>query len=188
MAELKPKYFESQVELRKWFSAHSKERTELLVGFYKRGTGIPSVTWPESVDEALCVGWIDGVRNRIDDKRYQVRFTPRKKDSVWSAVNIDRVAALTAAGRMTEEGMQAFKSRSESRSRIYAYEQADEARLTVAGEREFRRNRTAWKFFSGQAPSYRQKMIYRISQAKRTETRARRLAALIGASEDGRRL
>lgn len=188
MAKPKVIFFESPTELRKWFSENSEKDQSVLIGYYKQGTGIASVTWSESVDEALCVGWIDGVRKRIDENRYQIRFTPRKSNSIWSSVNIDRVEALRAAGRMTAAGLRAFESRSDQRSRIYAYEQAEVACLTASQERKFKKNRTAWKFFCEQPPSYRKKMLYRIAQAKHPETKLRRLDALIEACFLGERL
>jgi len=146
------------------------------------------MTWPESVDEALCVGWIDGIRKRIDDERYQIRFTPRKPGSIWSAVNIERVRVLTDEGRMKPAGLEAFERRSEEKSRIYSYEQRKSATLSPDDEKLFRKNKAAWAFFEKQPPSYRQKVLWWIGSAKRQETHDKRLAALIEGSEGGKRI
>jgi len=185
-APLKPKYFATPAAFRAWLEAHHASRTELLVGFYKRGSGKPSITWPESVDEALCFGWIDGVRRTVDDERYTIRFTPRKARSTWSAVNIKRVAELTKLGRMRPAGLDAFARREAARSQIYAYEQRSEAALDDAAERAFRANAKAWTFFQAQPPWYRRTAIYWVMTAKKEETRRTRLATLIDDSAHGR--
>jgi len=159
-----------------------------MVGYYKRGTGRASMTWPESVDAALCFGWIDGVRKRIDEYSYQIRFTPRKRHSIWSAVNVERVGILQRAGRMREPGLKAFALRRAAKSGIYSYEQAKTAVLTRSEQAQFRKAKNAWRFFAAQPRSYRHLVIWRILSAKRAETRARRLAALIKASDERRRL
>ncbi len=184
----KPKYFATPTAFRTWLAAHHSSSTELLVGFYKKSSGKPSITWPESVDEALCFGWIDGVRRSVDDERYTIRFTPRNARSTWSAVNIKRVAALTELGRMEAAGLEAFARREAARSQIYTYEQRTEAALDDAGEREFRANKAAWSFFQAQPPSYRRLAIYWVMTAKKEQTRARRLATLIADSARGRRI
>jgi uncharacterized protein YdeI (YjbR/CyaY-like superfamily) len=176
---LKPKYFATPAAFRAWLEANHAASTELLVGFHKKGSGKPSITWPESVDEALCFGWIDGVRRTVDDERYTIRFTPRKARSTWSAVNIKRVAALTKLGRMQAAGLEAFARREAARSQIYAYEQRFEAALDDAGERAFRANERAWTFFQAQPPWYRRTAIYWVMTAKQEATRRRRLATLI---------
>lgn len=186
MAE--PVYFASASAFGAWLREHGETETELLVGFHKVGTGQPSMTWPESVDEALCVGWIDAVRKRVDEQRYQIRFTRRKPGSTWSAINIARVAELTAQGRMQPSGIAAFARRVEHKSRIYAYEQKDTATLSPEDEKLFRRHKQAWAYFEQQPPGYRHKLLWRITSAKRPETRAKRLAELIEASAQGRRL
>lgn len=185
---MEPVFFDTPTAYRAWLRQHAAMASELIVGFRKRATGLPSMTWPESVDEALCVGWIDGVRRRIDDATYRIRFTPRKATSTWSAVNIARVLALQAEGRMTPAGLAAFERRREERSVIYAYEQADQASLDAAEEAEFRRHREAWRFLQAQAPSYRHRAIWRVVSARRAPTRRARLLALIDASEQGVRL
>jgi uncharacterized protein YdeI (YjbR/CyaY-like superfamily) len=184
---MQPHFFKTPADFRKWLAKNHASATELLVGFYKKDSGTPSITWPESVDEALCFGWIDGVRRRIDDVSYSIRFTPRKKISTWSAVNIARVAELTKLGRMQPAGVEAFERRREDKSAIYAYENKAQ---TLPGEYEntFRANRKAWEFFSAQPPGYRRIAIYWITSAKKDETRARRLAALIELSANGERL
>jgi uncharacterized protein YdeI (YjbR/CyaY-like superfamily) len=158
----------------------------LLVGFYRRGSGKPSITWPELVDEALCVGWIDGVRKGIDDISYTIRLTPRKPRSTWSAVNIIRARELKRLGRMRQAGLDAFERRTDERSAIYSYEQRKVARLDPEAARSFRANKKAWAFFQSQAPWYRQTAIWWVISAKREETRRKRLAELISDSERGR--
>ncbi len=185
---LEPRFFTGPAEFRAWLHAHAATASELLVGFHKRHTGAPSLTWPESVDEALCVGWIDGVRKRIDDERYQIRFTPRKPGSTWSAINIERVQVLIAAGRMQPAGLAAFALRQEAKSRIYSYEQRQAAELDAAQRKAFKQHKAAWAFFEQQPPGYRQQMIWRIVSAKQPATRERRLQLLIEACRDKRRL
>jgi uncharacterized protein YdeI (YjbR/CyaY-like superfamily) len=184
---MEPTFFASPAAFRKWLARNHDRATELLVGFYKKDSGTPSITWPESVDQALCFGWIDGVRRRIDDVRYSIRFTPRKRISNWSAINIARVAELTALGLMEPAGLRAFAQRREDKSAIYSYENAVRT-LSPADEKTFRARRKAWEFFNAQPPSYRRVAIYWISSAKKEETRARRLATLIEDSANERRL
>ncbi len=184
---MKPTFFETPAEFRAWFERNHDKATELLVGFYKRDSGRPSITWPESVDQALCFGWIDGVRKRIDDVSYTIRFTPRRRGSIWSAVNIGRVAELTKLGLMQPAGLKAFEARTAEKSGIYAYENAPKV-LAPADEKKFRANKKAWKYFSGQAPSYRRSAINYVTSAKREETRVRRLELLIDDSSHERRL
>lgn len=183
-----PAFFATPAELGAWLGEHHATATELWVGFHKKGSGLPSVTWPEAVDEALCVGWIDGVRKRIDEHSYEIRFTPRKPSSTWSAVNIARVAELTALGRMHPAGLAAFARRTKANSGIYAYEQKDPAALEPADEERFRAEPAAWEFFQAQAPWYRRAAIWRVVSAKRAPTRERRLAELIEDSAQGRRI
>jgi uncharacterized protein YdeI (YjbR/CyaY-like superfamily) len=183
---MEPVYFSSPTELRDWFTRHHEDTAELLVGYHKRGTGRPSVTWSESVDQALCFGWIDGVRRRVDDERYTVRFTPRKAGSVWSAVNIAKVADLTSQGLMTPAGVRAFAARRSDRSEIYAYEQRRDAALDADQSAVFRADTAAWDWFSVQPPSYRRAAAYWVTSAKRPETSERRLRQLIADSRAGR--
>lgn len=156
------------------------------MGFYKKASGRPSITWPESVDEALCVGWIDGLRKSRDESSYMIRFTPRKAGSTWSAVNIARVEELTEQGRMRAAGVEAFARRIEAKSAIYAYEQRDRAALDAGSEQQFRARPAAWKFFQAQPAWYRRTAMWWVISAKREETRQKRLATLIADSDAGR--
>lgn len=184
---MKPVYFPSAAAWRDWLVEHHASATELLVGFHKAATGKPSMSWAQSVDEALCFGWIDGVRKRVDDERYTIRFTPRRATSIWSAVNITRVGELEAEGRMQEAGRAAFAKRRENKSGIYAYEQRrdvlDEPYLGT-----FKKSRAAFAFFESQPPGYRKTAIWWIVSAKMEVTRERRLAELIDHSKHKRRL
>lgn len=184
---MKPRFFATPAAFRAWLEAHHASESELLVGYYKKGSGKPSITWPESVDEALCFGWIDGIRRRIDEQRYSIRFTPRRPQSVWSTRNIERMAVLEAAGRVRPAGRVAFRRRREASSEIYAYEQGGEAELEPAHEREFRARRQAWRFFQQQPPSYRRRALWWVVSAKREATRRRRLRRLIDSSAAGER-
>jgi uncharacterized protein YdeI (YjbR/CyaY-like superfamily) len=185
---MEPIFFETPAEFRAWLEEHHTDETELFVGFHKKGTGRPSLTWPESVDQALCFGWIDGVRRSLGDHSYTIRFTPRKARSTWSAINIKRAKELVDEGLMRPAGLAAFERRSDDRSRIYAYEQRKQAKLDPAAEKAFRADRKAWAFFSEQAPWYRRNATYWVISAKKEETRRRRLRQLIGDSAAGRRL
>ena len=181
------RYFATPAELRAWLAEHHATATELWVGFHRKETGRPSVTWPEVVDEALCVGWIDGIRKRVDEGSFTIRLTPRKRGSIWSAVNIANVARLTAEGRMTPAGLAAFALRDEAKSRVYSYERAT-ASLPDDLEARFRANPDAWRFFEAQPPGYRKLSTFWVVSAKRDETRAKRLDQLIEDSAAGRRL
>lgn len=183
---LTPTFFATPADFRAWLEAHHAERQELWVGYYKKGSGQPSLTWPESVDEALCFGWIDGIRKSIDEVSYTIRFTPRKADSTWSAVNIKRVGELTALGLMRPAGQAAFEKRAEEKSGIYAYEQRQVAELSEAQIAQFRATPPAWEFFQSQAPSYRKTAVWWVVSAKKEETRQKRLATLIADSAQGR--
>lgn len=179
-------FFATPAALEAWLAEHHASARELWVGYYKKDSGHPSITWPESVDEALCVGWIDGLRKGIDEQRYRIRFTPRKPGSNWSAVNVARVAALTAEGRMRPEGLAAFSRRRADRTAIYSHEQRHEAAFDTASDAQFRANEQAWTFFSARPPSYRQAAIRWVMSAKKEETRQRRLETLIADSAAGR--
>jgi uncharacterized protein YdeI (YjbR/CyaY-like superfamily) len=181
-----PTFFATPADLRRWFETNAARKAEVLVGFHRRGSGKPSITWPESVDQALCFGWIDGVRRRIDDTSYSIRFTPRRKGSNWSAINIARAKELAAAGLMTPAGLAAFAARRDDRSAIYAYEQRKHAAFTPEQEKRFRKNAKAWRFFSAQASWYRRNVAHWVTSAKKEETRERRLATLIADSAAGR--
>jgi uncharacterized protein YdeI (YjbR/CyaY-like superfamily) len=182
---MNPTYFTSPVEFRAWLQKHHPKAGECWVGFYKRSSGKPSMTWPESVDAALCFGWIDGVRKGIDATAYAIRFTPRKPGSIWSSVNIRRMQELTALGLVQPAGMEAFARRSEAKSGIYAYENRSSTEFTDAQARKFKGNREAWKFFQAQAPWYRKTATWWVISAKKEETRQRRLNSLIQHSEQG---
>lgn len=181
------RYFESPAALRAWFEEHHQDAHELWVGSYRKGTGRPSVTYAEAVDQALCFGWIDGVRRKVDAERYANRFTPRRVRSVWSAVNIARVEELTRLGLMHPAGRAAFERRDDVRSKSYSHEQQS-AELDEASRRTFQANAPAWAFFEAQPPSYRRVASWWVISAKRAETRQRRLATLIEDSEQGRRI
>jgi uncharacterized protein YdeI (YjbR/CyaY-like superfamily) len=161
--------------------------TELWVGFYKKDSGKPSITWAESVDEALCFGWIDGIRKRVDESSYKIRFTPRRRRSIWSAINIKRVQELTKEKRMQPAGLKAFAARIENKSGIYSYEQR-KAELDEPHASVLKKNKVAWDFFQTQSPSYKKMIGWYIVSAKKEETRLQRLSKLIAASAKRKRL
>lgn len=181
-------FFRTAAEFREWLAANHATASEIGVVLHSKGSGKPSMTWSEAVDQALCFGWIDSVARRLDETGRVQRFTPRRPKSNWSAVNIKKVAVLITAGLMMPAGLAAFARREESRSRVYSYENRHLAALDPSREALFRANEKAWEFFSRQPPSYRQTAIYSVMNAKREETRAGQLARLIGASSEGRRL
>ncbi len=183
---MKTLFFATPADFRAWLDRHHATEQELSVGFYKRNSAKPSITWPESVDVALCYGWIDGVRNSINEVSYRIRFTPRKLSSTWSAINVKRVAVLAKLGLMRPAGVKAFEARKGDKTGIYAYEQRKTAQLPRHYERQFRTNKRAWDFFQSQPPWYRRTATYRVISAKQEETRLRRLAELIKDSEAGR--
>jgi uncharacterized protein YdeI (YjbR/CyaY-like superfamily) len=183
---MKPTFFATPADFRGWLEEHHESATELVVGYMKRVTGVPSVTWPESVDEALCFGWIDGVRKSLDETSYVIRFTPRKPKSNWSAVNVRRALELTRLGRMRPAGRKAFAARVEEKTGVYSFEQREAAKLDAADEKRFRANQPAWEFFQAQAPWYRKVAVFWVMSAKKEETRQRRLATLIDDSSQGR--
>ena len=182
---MKLKFFKTPADFRKWFETHHASVTELWVGFYKKDSGKKSITWPQAVDEALCFGWIDGIRKSRDEVSYKIRFTPRKQRSIWSAVNIRRVAELSKQGLMQPAGLKAFAARQENRSGIYAYEQRS-PELPEQYAKKLKQNEAAWKFFEAQAPSYRKTANWWVLSAKREETRLRRLDKLIDDSASER--
>jgi uncharacterized protein YdeI (YjbR/CyaY-like superfamily) len=179
------KFFKTPTEFRLWLQTHHTNSDELWVGFHKKASGKPSLTWPESVDEALCFGWIDGLRKSIDASSYRIRFSPRRPGSIWSGVNIRRAKALIKAGRMTRAGLAAFKQRDEARSVVYSYERS-QAELGEQYTRKLRANSRAWRYFQAQPPGYRKTAAWWIISAKREETRLRRLQILIDHSAAGR--
>lgn len=181
---LEPIYFASPDAFRAWLQEHHETTTEVLVGFWKAHTGKPSLTWPESVEQALCFGWIDGIRRRVDDDRYTIRFTPRKSTSTWSEVNIRLAERLIAEGAMTPAGLAAFQRRGQSTA-AYSYESRPEA-LPDDYEARLRANSDAWSYWEAQAPSYRRAAIHWVTSAKQEATRERRLQTLIDDSAAGR--
>jgi uncharacterized protein YdeI (YjbR/CyaY-like superfamily) len=183
----KPKYFKSGPEFRAWLETHHNNATELLLGFYKKTASRKGITYPEALDEALAFGWIDGVRRGVDEDRYTIRFTPRKPRSIWSNVNIKRVGELTAAGRMAEPGLATFAKRDAERSGIYSYELAV-AELDAAAVKALEADAKANAFHSSQPPAYRRLVAHWLTRAKKSETRARRLATLIARARVGKRI
>jgi uncharacterized protein YdeI (YjbR/CyaY-like superfamily) len=184
---VKVHYFRSAAEFRRWLRAHHASASEIWVGFYKKGSGRRGITNAEALDEALCFGWIDGVRHGVDAERYMNRYSPRTPNSYWSEINTARALELIAAGRMEPAGRAAFERRDRARTKAYSFEQRTAA-LSPTQERTFRRNRAAWTFWSGQPPGYRRTASWWVISAKREETRARRLATLIEHSARGERM
>lgn len=175
---MKATFFATPEEFRKWLKKHHKSETELIVGFYKISSNKPSMTWSQSVDQALCFGWIDGIRKSINKESYCIRFTPRKSKSNWSDINIKKVEVLTKSGLMTKEGQKAFDLRTDNKSRNYSHEK-EIITLDPAFEREFKKNKSAWKYFNEQRPSYKKLMIHWIMSAKLEKTRLSRLEKTI---------
>lgn len=184
---MKPVFFKTPAEFRAWLKKHHKTETELLVGYYKKAFGKPTMTWQESVDEALCFGWIDGIRRSHGEEAYTIRFTPRRKGSNWSAINIDRVKALTKEGRMQPAGLDAFARRTEAKSRVYTYEQKDIPKFEPKLEKLFKANQDAWAFFQTLPPYYRKGETRWVNSAKQEETKRRRLQKVIEACANRRR-
>lgn len=180
-------FFATQTEFRKWLEKNHQKETALLVGFYKVGSKEPSMTWSQSVDQALCFGWIDGIRKSIDKESYSIRFTPRKKNSIWSAINIQKVEALNTAGLMTPDGLIAFSFRTENKSKIYSHEK-ESLPLEPIYEQQFKANKSAWEFFIKQAPSYKKVIIHWIMTAKQEKTRQSRLEKTIDKSEQQQKI
>ena len=181
-----PTFFASAADFRRWLAANHDKADELLVGFWKKASGRPSIDWPQARDQALCFGWIDGIRKSRDEQSYTIRFTPRRRGSVWSKVNLGRYEALKAAGQMTPAGERAFADAREDRTH-YSYE-AKKRSLEPDEEALFRRNAAAWADFSARPPSYRKMVLHWVTSAKKPETRARRLATLIEDSAAGRKI
>jgi uncharacterized protein YdeI (YjbR/CyaY-like superfamily) len=185
---VKPVFFAAPADWRRWLETHHDSRDEVWVGFYKRSTGKPSITWPESVDEALCFGWIDGLRKSVDANRYMIRFTPRRAGSNWSAVNVRRVADLKTCGRMHAAGLRAFAARTKGKTGVYTYEQRKQLKLPPAYLEQLNANPAASAFFAAQAPWYQRTAAGWILSAKRQETQLKRLVTLIEDSANGRRI
>ncbi len=182
---MKPKFFKKSEEFREWLEKRHKKDSELIVGFYKKGTGKESITWPESVDEALCYGWIDGIRRKVDEESYSIRFTPRRPKSIWSAVNIANVEKLIKEGRMKPEGLAAYEKRTDNELSGYSFEQRKDIKLSREYDALFKKNKQAWTFFKEQAPHYKRAAIWWVLSAKREATRLKRLNELITDSEAG---
>jgi len=185
---MEPVFFKTPADFRKWLEENHQKQPEVLVGFYKTGTGKQSITWPQSVDEALCFGWIDGVRRSLGEESYTIRFTPRRAGSIWSAVNINKIEVLLAQGLVKPEGIAAYQKRTEAKSRIYAFEQKEDAVLPKELEDIFKANLAAWEFFIKQAPSYRKRVIHNVISAKQEKTKFARFEKLIDASTNKIRL
>lgn len=183
---MRPLFFKSPAELRKWFEKQHATADELVVGFHKKRTGKPTLTWPESVAEALCFGWIDGIRRKVDEERYTIRFTPRRPGSRWSAINIKMMAALEAEGRMMPAGRAIFEAR-KGKSPGYSY-QRREAAFDASRLKAFQTNTAAWAFFEAQPPGYRRTIAWWVMSAKQEDTRDRRLARLIESSAAKKRI
>ena len=184
---MEPTFFPTQDDFRAWLKKNAKKEKELLVGFYKMDSGIPSMSWPESVDQALCFGWIDGVRRGRDEVSYTIRFTPRKPTSIWSSINIAKVEKLTAQKLMMPEGIAAFELRKDHKSSIYSYEK-EAVPLSPEYEEMFKKEKKAWAFFSTQPPGYQRQMIHRVMDAKQKATQLSRLGNLIRLSKEGVRM
>jgi uncharacterized protein YdeI (YjbR/CyaY-like superfamily) len=185
MATPDPEFFSSAAQWRSWLEQHHDTADELVVGFWKKGTGKPSMSWSESVDEALCFGWIDAIRRRIDDESYSIRFTRRKPTSTWSAVNVAKMAELEAAGRMADAGRAAFAKRRESRTGTYSYEQQGDVDFDDSA---LRADRAAWDYWTKAAPSYRKVCMHWVTSAKRPETRDKRMTELVADCAAGQKI
>ena len=179
-------FFETEADFRRWLEGNYETQPELLIGFWKKGTGKPSIDWPQARDQALCFGWIDGIRKSLGDESYTIRFTPRRKGSIWSKVNVERFETLKADGLMTQAGERAYEE-NKHKSGVYAYEN-EQKTLSEDEERLFRKNEAAWADWNNRPPSYRRSALHWITSAKRPETRAKRLGELIEVSAEGRRL
>ena len=181
---MKPRFFKSQSDFRRWLEKNHAKETELMLGFYKKGSGKASITYPEALDEALCFGWIDGVRRSLTDDAYVQRFTPRKAKSIWSNVNVRHVERLKKLGRMAPAGLRAYELKDPKKTGVYSFENRPRE-LLPAYEKKFRANKKAWEFFEKQPPGFKRLMIFRVMEGKQEETRQRRLAQLIEASAKG---
>ncbi len=184
---MNPIFFKKQSDLRMWFKKNAGTATMLLVAYYRVSTGKPSITWSQSVDEALCFGWIDSVRNSIDGESYSIRFTPRKPKSIWSAVNIKKVEELKKRGLMTPKGLALFESKDENKLRTYSFERS-QIELSQEFEKKFKANKKAWEFFQQMQPSYKKPAINWVVSAKQEVTKLSRLTTLINDSEAGRKI
>jgi uncharacterized protein YdeI (YjbR/CyaY-like superfamily) len=181
-----PTYFASEAEFRAWLKANHESAPDLLVGFWKKSSGKPSIDWPQARDQALCFGWIDGIRKSLGEEAYTIRFTPRRKGSIWSKVNVERYEALTADGQMTPAGVRAYEE-NKHKSGLYAYENKLAA-LDPADEKLFRKNKAAWTDWERRPPGYRKTILHWVTSAKKPETRAKRLAILIDSCARGEKI
>ena len=184
---MKPKFFATPAEFREWLEQNHDSASELLIGFHKKASGKKSITYAEALDEALCFGWIDGVRKKLNETSYVQRFTPRKPRSIWSNINVEHVERLKKEGRMHPSGLEAYARRDPKRTGIYSFENRPR-QLSEAYEKRFRQNKKAWEFFEEQPPYYKRLMIFRIMEAKKEETQMRRLEQLIEVSAKGERI
>lgn len=183
-----PTYFTSAAQFRAWLKRHHSTATELLVGFHRKVSGRGGLTYPDALDDALCFGWIDGIRKRFDEHSYTIRFTPRKSTSIWSLVNVRHAERLIAAGKMQPAGIAAFAVRDPKKTGIYSFERQKPARLPKEFEQRFRANQAAWEFFRAQAPWYQRVAIHKVNSGKQLATRERWLERLITDSAAGQRL
>lgn len=184
---MKLKYFKSSAHFRQWLEVHHASATELWLGFHKKDTGKGGITYAEALDEALCFGWIDGLKKRVDELSFMQRFTPRKPKSIWSLINIGHVKRLTKAGRMMPAGEKAFAARTAARSGVYSFENRPRE-LSPEYQRQFQGDKAAWDFFQQQPPGYQRLMAFWVMSAKQEKTRQRRFAQLMSDSKCGRRL
>ena len=187
MTDLKPTFFASAAKFRQWLEKNHNRKPELLVGFYKKDSGKKSISYPEAVDEALCFGWIDGVRRKVDEDSYSGRFSPRRPNSIWSVINTKRMKELIDAGRVAEPGLGAFTKRNPKRTKLYSFENRPKS-LEPPLEKRFRANKKAWQFFEQQPPGYKRLAIWFVMSAKQDETRVRRVDQLISLSARNERL
>jgi uncharacterized protein YdeI (YjbR/CyaY-like superfamily) len=187
MEKAKPTFFATPAAFRRWLARHHETTRELWVGFYKKATGIPSITWPEAVDQLLCFGWIDGVRRSVNSQSYAIRTTPRRPGSIWSAINTRRAEELLQVGLMDAAGVRAFRGRDKAKSELYSFENRP-ARLNPVQQKRFRANGPAWEFFKSQPPGYRKTATWWVVSAKQETTQQKRLSTLIADSEAGRRI
>lgn len=181
---MEPKFFKKPEDFKEWLAKHHTTKEELYVGYYKKATGKPSMTWPESVDEALCFGWIDGIRKKVDDESYMIRFTPRRPDSIWSAVNLKKIEELKKKGLMQKAGLAVYEKRKPEKSEGYSFEQKKAIKLPDEFEALFKKNKKAWTLFKSMAPYYQRTATWWVISAKKEETRLRRLNTLIEDSEN----
>ncbi len=179
-----PTFFSTQAQFREWLEQHHKTETELIVGYYKVKSGIPGITWSQSVDEALCFGWIDGVRKSIDEQSYQIRFTPRRKTSIWSPVNLEKVKTLTKQGLMQQAGLDIYNKRAKSKPADYAFTKK-ELFMPPQYVSIFKKKNKAWSYFNALAPSYKKLSIHWVISAVQEKTQLKRLNELIASSEKG---